>query len=195
MAIRHHLTKLLWSAALTNQCSRPLTRRLIEALCQSRYGCESVNEILSKILKIITFPIWAPFVYSEQVESLFFFGYDVAKGINRLWRAFVYLIHFLGLFFIVTLLFVSIIAFIYVAAKEIGYEIIWLTNYYIHISNIINNPVSWAAATTIVATTIGIGHVQNLEVNRNRFIAEQKDRWEKEYEKRQERKRNIQNNL
>ena len=148
-----------------------------------------MNVFLRRILVILTSPIWVPFSiltkYDVEITCIL---YGISKTLKNSWLILVSLTYFFGLFVIVFLLLVSLISFLYVVSKEFGYEISWFSQYYIHVSNIIKNPVSWAAATTIVATTVAIGHMENLKVNRKRFFEEQKERWKKEYEKKQKKK-------
>lgn len=141
-------------------------------------------------LAVVLAPLWIPFVFTDRYQEpielwlgrAFGAGTEIVGAIQGIWRAFVFLCHLIGWVLTVGLLFISATAFIYIASRELGYTITALSPYYPKIENIVKNPVSWATATTIVATTVAIGHAWNLELNRKKYMEDQREKWKKDYE-------------
>lgn len=120
----------------------------------------------------------------SRSTALYNMNVETGKMIKDIWNGSVFLIHFSGLVFTVFLLLLSLISFAYVVTDEFGYSSMsWFNETYEHIKVIVVNPVSWAAATTIVATTIAVGHMQNLKINKQRFKNEERNRLRKKYMK------------
>ena len=128
----------------------------------------------------------------SRSKALYDMNVGTGKMIKDIWNGSVFLIHFFGLVFTVFLLLLSLISFAYVVTDEFGYSFMsWFLETYEHVKVIVINPVSWAAATTIVATTLAIGHMQNLKINKQRFKNEEQSRLRKKYKKEEKIRRKL----
>lgn len=47
--------------------------------------------------------------------------------------------------------------------------------------NIINDKTTWAAATTIIATTVAIGHMGKLNLDKRLYFEKKQKEWQDEY--------------
>ncbi|WP_414931849.1 hypothetical protein [Vibrio europaeus] len=127
----------------------------------------------------LTCPLWLPILitvnYGERLEQLLYGTSDFFHELRKVWRAFVSFVHTIGWFATITILGASI----YSLGVAISLEFDLLEKapqIYLKLANIFQNPFSWAAATSIVGSTVAIGHVWNLELNREKFYEERRER-------------------
>lgn len=143
---------------------------------------------LSHPVRIILFPlvnlVFLVSRYEVQIFSVIYKTQDVSKAIIRL---LILIIHRLGVALTALLLMLSSSILIYTFLLEFSYKLPQLHPYYEILIKFFENKATWAAATTIVGTTVALGHLWNYEVNKNRFDAEQRDRFSKAYKEKLER--------
>ena len=134
---------------------------------------------LQWILGIITFPMWFPLVlmlkHMDAIGDAFVSLGEIASVVHQLWKIGVVVIHAIGWFFTICILGVSI--YCLVLSFLIEFELLASApETFVKLSKILESPVAWAAATSIVGATIAIGHVWNLELNREKFLDEKLER-------------------
>lgn len=139
-----------------------------------------IRVILSPIISLTFFIIR----YEVQIFSAIYKLQDVFKVLIRL---LILTIHRLGVTLTALLLVLSSSILIYTFLVEFGHQLPEFHPYYEILINFFDNKATWAAATTIVGTTVALGHLWNYEVNKNRFDAEQRERFAKAYKEKRER--------
>lgn len=131
------------------------------------------------VIGIVTFPLWFPFVlmlkHMDSIGEFFDSLGEIASIVHTLWKFGVVMIHAIGWFFTIFILGVSIYCLI--VSCLIEFEFLASSPIvFVKLSKILESPVAWAAATSVVGSTIAIGHVWNLELNREKFRDEKRER-------------------
>ncbi len=107
------------------------------------------------------------------------------------WNLTTSLAYLSGMLLVVFLLLVGAFLFGYTAATEFGYVNELLASYYVPLSRIASSPVAWAGATTAVGCTVAIGHMKNLNMQREKtrldFIKHEREEHEARERQRMER--------
>ncbi|MCF6338855.1 MAG: hypothetical protein L3J84_13045 [Gammaproteobacteria bacterium] len=136
--------------------------------------------LIAVLLSPILLPIALVYKYEDQVNKTTWVIFSFIKEVQELWEIIVIIFHALGRILTVSLLIMSSATFLFVLLKESGVTIDWFYSFYLVIERIVKNPVSWATGTTIVATTVAIGHMKNLEINQKKHAREEYERSKKE---------------
>jgi len=136
--------------------------------------------LIAVLLSPVLLPIALVYKYEDQVNKTTWVVFSFISEIQELWTITVIFIHALGRMLTVALLIMSSATFLYVLLNESGITIEWFSPLYTVIEKIVKNPVSWATGTTIVATTVAIGHMKNLEINQKKYAQEEFERYKKE---------------
>ncbi|HCH0720660.1 TPA: hypothetical protein NKO89_004770 [Vibrio parahaemolyticus] len=136
-------------------------------------------KVLKWLIGAVTFPLWFPLVlmlkHMDAIGDVFTSLGEFASIIHQFWKCGVIMIHAIGWFFTIFILGVSI--YCLVVSFLIEFELLSsIPVTFSKLSRILQNPVAWAAATSIVGATIAIGHVWNLELNRQKF---REEKWER----------------
>jgi len=120
-------------------------------------------------------------IFSERC-NLAYHILRACQGAVNLARAIAGVTYFLGVITTVGLLATSIMVLIHIVFMEIGLPMPRLQAYYEIAARIFENKAAWAAATIVIATTVALFHLKNLEINQARYLAELEDRRKKERE-------------
>jgi len=107
------------------------------------------------------------------------FIYEIQDTIRKLWAVVFYFSHLIGKVLVTTLFFSSAAVLTHYVSKAFGFSIFFV-DFHSKVSAIYEEPVAWAATSMIIATTVAIGHMKNLEINELKSSHEQQDRWGKE---------------
>ena len=139
-------------------------------------------KLLRWTILIILSPLWVPLwlcvSHSKKIEKTFYEVNSFASDIREIWKFFVVIIHSVGWLATISILSASI----YALGCSVLLEFVILTKQpdaFLKLSNIFQNQFAWAAATSIVGGTVAIGHVWNLELNREKFYEERRERYRK----------------
>jgi len=143
-------------------------------------------DVIVIVLKVI-FVIWMasyifrPFLpcwYNNFAEII---GYRllgvilaVPVFVRNAWVVSSSIMYYLGMFSILGLLFAGAFLFGYTLLLELGMSIPGLWPCYSILSRIAQNKTAWAGATTVIATTVAIGHMWNLRLTSTKFYEEMK---------------------
>lgn len=102
----------------------------------------------------------------------------------KLWWALTFnLSHFAGKISVVALFLCSGATVTHLIARSLGHKE-FLSAYYANVSSIYAEPVAWAATSMLIATTVAMGHMRNLQINEEKYQNELHEKWKKEYEER-----------
>lgn len=131
---------------------------------------------------LIWLPFWLSFNHSEKVENTYYELHSIASEIRKIWKLCVIIIHSIGWLATIAILSSSI----YALGCSVLLEFEVISNQpdiFLKLLNIFQNKFSWAAATSIVGSTVAIGHVWNLELNREKFYDERRERYKQSINK------------
>ncbi|VVN32032.1 hypothetical protein PS662_04932 [Pseudomonas fluorescens] len=103
------------------------------------------------------------------------------------------IMYYFGMFSILGLLLAGAFLFGYTLLMELGINIAGLWPYYLVLSKIAQNKTAWAGATTVIATTVAIGHMWNLRITTTKFYEEMKKFAREEREAREKRSKEQKN--
>ena len=88
------------------------------------------------------------------------------------------LVHFLGKLATLSLLASALAIFSNEAIAILGYRKFFFGEQYVSWLDLFTKPYTWAAATTIVATTVAIANLRKLDLDFQEFIEKQRERLE-----------------
>ncbi|MGV8935203.1 MAG: hypothetical protein ACOH1I_11290 [Gallionellaceae bacterium] len=108
---------------------------------------------------------------------------DFSSFMYRIGRNFVSLVRIAGWITIVLLTFTSVIALVYFVLQQNGISLSTLDPYYKITALVFDSKLAYPIIIIVIGATVAMIHIQNLEINQEKFIQEQKDRWQKEFEK------------
>lgn len=113
---------------------------------------------------------------------------ELKKFIHDMWRVVFTLSHFVGKVLVTALFLSASTILIHFISKTLGCPQIFL-EFYDSAKSIYIDPVAWAATSIVIATTVAIGHMKNLEINEIKIGIDQEEQWEKKRKRREEQKR------
>jgi len=143
-------------------------------------------DVIVIVLKVI-FVIWMasyifrPFLpcgYNNFAEAVGYRLFAVIRAVpafaRNVWNVSSSIIYYFGMFSIFGLLLAGTFLFGYTLLLELGMSIPGLWPCYSILSKIAQNKTAWAGATTVIATTVAIGHMWNLRLTSTKFYEEMK---------------------
>jgi len=104
---------------------------------------------------------------------------DILEGVRRTWLVIFALSHFVGKVLIVGIFIFSSSTVINLFLATVGYPD--FISFVKPFGIIYGDKLPWAATSMLLASTVAIGHMRNLEINEEKLSVEVKERLEKEY--------------
>lgn len=140
---------------------------------------------------LIYFVLFAPDWLRKSVERGFdilsCWVYETITFLNRLLNIATLVLHFLGKVATLILLAGSLTVFFNETASALGFGAWLFGATYDACLELFKKPYTWAAATTIVATTVAIGNLRKFDIDFVEFVEKQRERSEKRYREKRER--------
>jgi hypothetical protein len=89
---------------------------------------------------------------------------------------------YFGKLIILILFWSSILSLAHLTANALGYSNLFSDLYSITFE-IYGEKTAWASTSIALATSVAFGHMRNLEINEEKRLGEQKEKWEAEYKR------------
>jgi len=105
---------------------------------------------------------------------------NLIATIQKTWMIIFFLSHFVGKVFVVCLFIFSSATVLNLFFGSIGYPD--LISFVQPFGTVYGDKLPWAATSMLLASTVAIGHMRNLEINEEKLTAEIKERLNKKYE-------------
>ncbi|WPN55791.1 hypothetical protein [Pseudomonas sp. P9_31] len=157
----------------------------------------SVKVIVSIWLISYLLRPFLPHWYNNVAEVI---GYRLLGAIlvvpaftKRAWIVSSSIMYYLGMFSILGLLIAGAFLFGYTLLLELGVSFPELWPCYFILGKVAQNKTAWAGATTVIATTVAIGHMWNLRINSTKFYEEMKKFAREEREAKESRRQEQKN--
>ena len=143
------------------------------------------NVLRWPILGVLYTVQWLGTALDYILTPLINYTCQIAENLVRITFGVTYL---LGVTCTTTLLALAMPLLVYTVLIEFGLSMPQIQVYYEIATRIAENKLFWPATTIIVAITVALAHLKNLNVNRARHLAEMRDRWKAEEEERRKRR-------
>lgn len=143
------------------------------------------------LLGLVSYVFFMPDWLRELIDWLFLKLQDLWFGVivflERLLIIATLLLHFLGKLATLSLLAGALVIYINEAVSVFGFEKFLSGQQFQAWLALFTQPYTWAAATTIVATTVAIGNLRKLDLDYQEFVEKQLERYEKKQAERKAR--------
>ncbi|OLU16977.1 hypothetical protein BVH01_10470 [Pseudomonas sp. PA1(2017)] len=146
--------------------------------------------------------VFRPFLpggYNNIAETIGYRLLAVINGIPHFVRgAWIFsssIIYYLGMFSILGLLIIGGFLFGYTLLLKLGISFAEALPYYQVLSSVAEDKTAWAGATSVIASTVAIGHMWNLRINSVKFDEDMKKIAREEREAKEKRREEQKNRL
>lgn len=139
--------------------------------------------------------LFLPHVWKETVNILLMQAFvaitDLVRTVNVILALTVFVGHWIGRVFVILIFLAAIAAIGRKVSIIFGHDLFGMSERVMQIVGLFADQSAWVAATAIVATTVALGHFRTLDLNLEKYSAEQREKLEQRIKARREKRSNA----